>query len=497
MPDVTITTSGGESFSAYLAVPQKPKGPGVLVIQEIFGVNPYMRNVCDNFAEMGFLALCPDLFWRQQPGVQLSDKSEAEMQKAFQLMQGFDIELGIQDLIASLGHIRKQPGCNGKAAAVGFCLGGRLAYLMAARSDADCAVAYYPVGLETMLEEADNIKKPLMIHLGSQDQYVPKAAQAQIDKFLSRNDCVSKHIYPDMQHAFARPEGRNFNASAARLANARTEDFLFVNLGVDTTGTSMPSMPTIPLMPALPTINIKSPVLSGAEAAKARAALEAKIAARAKAAEKAKIEEEKRKALEAKAAEKAKIEEEKRKVIEAKKAKIEEEKRLEAEMKAAEKAKAEEAKRKEIEKKAAEKAKAEEAKRKDAEKKVAAKAKADEQKRKDAEKKAAAKAALDAKKRKDAEKRKEAEKKAAAKTALDAKKRKEAEKNAAAKAKADEQKRKEAEKKAKAAKVAKKPAPKAKPKPAKAKPAPKAKAKPAKAKPKAKPAPTKPTKKRK
>ncbi len=226
MPDITIKTADG-SFSAYLARPAGDGGrkPGILVIQEIFGVNAVMRDLCDGFAAQGYLAISPDLFWRQKPGIQLTDKSDAEWQQAFGYMKGFNEAKGIADLQATLDHLRADPGCSGKVGSVGYCLGGRLAYLMATRSNADCSVGYYGVGIEGLLGEAAAITKPLMLHIAEADEYCPKDAQAQIAQGLARHALATLHSYPGVGHAFARVGGKHWNAEAARLANERTAAF--------------------------------------------------------------------------------------------------------------------------------------------------------------------------------------------------------------------------------------------------------------------------------
>jgi carboxymethylenebutenolidase len=195
------------------------------VIQEIFGVNQVMRDLCDKLAGQGYLAMCPDLFWRQEPGIQITDKTEAEWARAFQLFQGFDQNKGADDLIASLAHLRKLPGCNGKAGSVGYCLGGKMAYLMACRSDANCNVSYYGVGIDGALGEAGGIKKPLLMHIAAEDKFVPKEAQAKIKQGLSANGNVTIHVYEGMDHAFARVGGAHWNAAAAQTANDRTAAF--------------------------------------------------------------------------------------------------------------------------------------------------------------------------------------------------------------------------------------------------------------------------------
>ncbi len=233
MAEASIKTPDG-AFSAYVAAPKNlapgKKAPGILVIQEIFGVNQVMRDLCDGFAARGYVALCADLFWRQEPGIQITDKTDAEWKRAFELYQGFNEAKGVQDLIASLDHLRKLPNCSGKAGSVGYCLGGKLAYLMATRSNADANVGYYGVGIENALNEASAITKPLLLHIAAEDQFVPKEAQAKIKDVLGRISAVTIHVYPGCDHAFARVGGAHWNAEAAKLANERTAAFFAKHL---------------------------------------------------------------------------------------------------------------------------------------------------------------------------------------------------------------------------------------------------------------------------
>ena len=226
MPDITIKSLDGKEFGAYCAMPKSNHGEGMLVIQEIFGVNAAMRAICDDFAAKGYVAVCPDLFWRQEPGVQLTDQTAAEWDRAFALYKAFDVEAGLRDLLAALAHLRRMPGCNGKVGTVGYCLGGKLAYMMAARSDVDAAVGYYGVGLETMLDEVHDIRMPLMLHIAELDKFCTPDIRAKILKSVARNPKIAVHTYPNADHAFARPNGQNYNEAAATLANQRTADFL-------------------------------------------------------------------------------------------------------------------------------------------------------------------------------------------------------------------------------------------------------------------------------
>jgi carboxymethylenebutenolidase len=225
MTDVTIHAADGGSFSAYLATPKSGKGAGILLIQEIFGVNKVMRDLADGFAAQGYTVMCPDLFWRQEPGIDITDQSEAEWKKAFALYQGFSVEKGVDDLKATLAALRKHSACTGKVGSVGYCLGGKLAYLMATRSDADANVGYYGVGIQDSLGEAKNIKKSLTLHIAGKDQFVPPEAQAKIKQGLQTNPMVTLYSYPEQDHAFARVGGQHYDKAAADLANKRTADF--------------------------------------------------------------------------------------------------------------------------------------------------------------------------------------------------------------------------------------------------------------------------------
>ena len=233
MADITIKTADG-SFSGYLATPRGNgdggRAPGMVVVQEIFGVNATMRALCDDFAGQGYLALCPDLFWRQKPGVQLTDKTEAEWQQAFGYMKGFNEAKGIDDLRTALEQLRQHPSCSGKVGSVGYCLGGRLAYLLATRTAVDCSVGYYGVAIDNVLNEAAAITKPVMLHIAEEDEYVNKDAQAKVKQSLGRNAMVTMHSYPGVGHAFARVGGKHWSAEAARLANERTAAFFAKHL---------------------------------------------------------------------------------------------------------------------------------------------------------------------------------------------------------------------------------------------------------------------------
>ena len=213
------------AFAGYLATPSSGHGPGIVVIQEIFGINQVMRDICDGFASHGYFALAPDLFWRLEPGVQLTDKTDAEWKRAFDLMGRFDIDKGMKDIQAAIDTLRSREGCTGKIGAVGFCLGGQLAFLAATRTDVDASVGYYGVNIHERLGEAGKIRKPLMLHIAAKDQFVPPEAQKKMHEGLGRNPHVTLHVYPEMDHAFARAGGAHFDKACADLANGRTATF--------------------------------------------------------------------------------------------------------------------------------------------------------------------------------------------------------------------------------------------------------------------------------
>lgn len=222
--DITIATADG-SFGGYLASPSAGRGPGIVVIQEIFGVNGFVRAIADGFAARGFFALAPDLFWRLEPNIQLTDKTDAEWKRAFDLMGRFDIDAGVKDIQATISHLRQVPGCTGKVGTVGYCLGGLLAYLSATRTDSDASVGYYGVNIDKMIGEAKTIRHPLLLHIAAGDEYVNAEAQKQIVAGLSGNSFATTYTYPNMNHAFARMGGAHYDQANAELANGRTATF--------------------------------------------------------------------------------------------------------------------------------------------------------------------------------------------------------------------------------------------------------------------------------
>jgi carboxymethylenebutenolidase len=216
---LTIAAKDGGSFKAYLAKPEKGSGPGIVLLQEIFGINQYVRDVADYYAEEGYVVIAPDLFWRLEPGVELD---ESQFEKAFGLYQKFDVAKAVDDIAASVTALRARPECVGKIGALGFCLGGALAYLAAADVGVDCAVGYYGVGIEKSLDLVPKIKCPLVLHFAADDKFVPEAAREQVRAAFAGNQDVEIHVYPGVDHAFARPGGHAYNKPAALMAHSRS-----------------------------------------------------------------------------------------------------------------------------------------------------------------------------------------------------------------------------------------------------------------------------------
>jgi carboxymethylenebutenolidase len=226
MATLTIDTlDGTDQFTAYRADPAGTPTAAVVVIQEIFGVNPGIRAKCDRLAEQGYLAMAPDLFWRIAPGIDLNPDVPEEMQRALDLMGQFDQTTAIADIEATIRAARALvPG--GKIGAIGFCLGGRLAYMTAARTDVDASVGYYPVGIDGLLSEKQGIARPLMLHIAGADHFVPADVQAAMHVGLGNHPKVTLHDYPGEDHGFATEIGNRRSEAAASLADERTATFL-------------------------------------------------------------------------------------------------------------------------------------------------------------------------------------------------------------------------------------------------------------------------------
>lgn len=224
-----IETRDG-NFEAYLARPDVLPAPVVVVLHEVFGVNADMRQTCDELAAQGYIAVCPDLHWRTQPGIAMTDRTQAELDRAFELYTAFDWTRAIDDIAETLMTVRTMPGSNGRIGLLGFCMGGLLSLLATARFDIDAAVAYYPGGADQHADQLRSIDTPTLVHMAEADEYIPPAAQQTITEALAGRDEVRVHGYPGMSHAFTRRGGAHYDAGNAVLANGRTRDFLAARL---------------------------------------------------------------------------------------------------------------------------------------------------------------------------------------------------------------------------------------------------------------------------
>ena len=215
-----ISTNDGD-FSGYLALPEGGEGPGLVIAQEIFGVNHVMTAIADKYAEEGYVVLVPDLFWRIKPDIVLG-YSEDDWKKAFELYQAFEVDPGIGDIQAAITGLRDHSACTGKVGVLGFCLGGLLAYLAACRTDCDAAVGYYGVGIEGYLDEAGKLACPTVLHFAEKDQYVSREAFGKISDALKANTHVSIYDYAGVDHAFARQGEEHYHRPSAWMAHSRT-----------------------------------------------------------------------------------------------------------------------------------------------------------------------------------------------------------------------------------------------------------------------------------
>ncbi len=226
---VQIKAAEGE-FRAYVSRPEKGSGPGLVLLQEIFGINDYMRAMADRFAEEGYVAVVPDLFWRIEPDVDLSH-SPADVAKGRALLDKFDVDQAVADIQTTIDATRRMPDVKGKVGTVGYCLGGLLAYLSATRTDTDVAVGYYGVGIDSRLDEASQISCPLVLHIAGDDAHCPPEAQKRIADALKGRPGIQVFTYEGQGHAFATPGRESYDRPATMMAYSRTLSALRGTLG--------------------------------------------------------------------------------------------------------------------------------------------------------------------------------------------------------------------------------------------------------------------------
>lgn len=228
--DTSITASDGDKFGGYLSVPKTGKAPGVVIIQEIFGVNDHIREVVDEYADARYLALAPDMFWRIEPNVRLGYTPE-DVQKARAYRPKFNVDLGVRDIESTIKTLRTIPECDGKVAVIGYCFGGLMAYLTAARTDVAAASCYYGGGVDTFIGEASAVKCPIQFHFGAKDAAIPPVVWDKVrGAFEGRKD-AEVFVYEGAEHGFNCTKRASFNPEASKQARARTLELLHRTIG--------------------------------------------------------------------------------------------------------------------------------------------------------------------------------------------------------------------------------------------------------------------------
>jgi carboxymethylenebutenolidase len=226
---ITIGLPDG-SFHAYIARPVVTPAPAVVLLHEVFGVNADMRQTCEELARHGFIAVCPDLFWRQKPDVDLDVRSDEGWTEGLELYTHLDRDQAVRDVIATIASAGRLDGSTGKVGVMGFCLGALLAFMTSARSKVDAAVAYHGADTEKYLTEAGAVDAPFLMHLAGEDEFMPPEARAAIEAALAGHPNFTVFTYPGCHHAFARHGGLHYKADAATTANGRTFAFLAAEL---------------------------------------------------------------------------------------------------------------------------------------------------------------------------------------------------------------------------------------------------------------------------
>jgi carboxymethylenebutenolidase len=221
-----VIQSPDGTFRAYISRPAKLPAPVVVVLQELFGVNANIRATCNELAAHGFIAIAPDLFWRQEPGVDHNVRSEADWQHGLRLYAAYDRDAGARDVMETVRTAAELPESTGMVALQGYCLGALMAFITATRYEVDAAVAYHGGDTEKYLGEVGGLDAPLLMHLGEEDEFISKTVQAQIKAALAKKPNATVYSYPGQRHAFSRHNGTHYDAAAAALANRRTSEFL-------------------------------------------------------------------------------------------------------------------------------------------------------------------------------------------------------------------------------------------------------------------------------
>jgi carboxymethylenebutenolidase len=217
---ITLATDGTRAFDAYAAAPASGRGTGILILSEMFGINGPMRTLADSYARRGYSVMVPNVFWRSEPSVGLAYEGP-EREIAWQRLKTFDFETAAADIATAVAALRARPSCAGKVAAIGFCMGGRLAYLAAARAGVDAAISLYALGISRHLDEMAAIRCPVQLHYGLKDEHVPSAEIEAVGAAARANPRVEMVLYPDAGHSFFNEVRPTYDAAAAALAERR------------------------------------------------------------------------------------------------------------------------------------------------------------------------------------------------------------------------------------------------------------------------------------
>jgi carboxymethylenebutenolidase len=220
-----ISAEGGKTFDAYVSAQGGEPKPGLIICSEAFGVNSHMRSVADRFANRGYLVVVPDLLWRIEPRMEIA-YNEAGLKRGSEIAEAFDKDRGTQDVERTLDQLRLRKDCTGKVGILGFCIGGAVAYMAAARAKLDACVSYYGKGIEQYLDEADSVTCPTVLHYAGADRFIPASVIAEVRRALAAKKNIEIYDYPGVDHGFNSEDRRAYNPEVAKLAMGRTLNIL-------------------------------------------------------------------------------------------------------------------------------------------------------------------------------------------------------------------------------------------------------------------------------
>lgn len=222
----SIPTHDGGQMPTFVAMPASGRGPGIVVLQEIFGVTDYIKQRTRDLAGLGYVAMAPQLYWRLGSDVELPENTPEGLQQAFGYMQRMDEAQAVDDAAAALEYLRRLPETAGRAGTLGFCLGGRLAFRLAVASDPDAVVSYYGSGIGQLLDAADRVRAPILFEFGEADQYLPLEESGRIGATFGSRADAEVHLHAGAGHAFDNPSPMFHHAEASRAAWPQTVGFL-------------------------------------------------------------------------------------------------------------------------------------------------------------------------------------------------------------------------------------------------------------------------------